>query len=1079
MGVLAGVMAPERAGCTLRVYSGSAHASPKQSLPPPQSSNLEIGRAVQQSLEGKQQTSHRLYLASGQLVHLACTPFNLDIVVSIISPEGKKVVELDTTDGPGGPRSLFWMTKESGYYVVKVRSSHENPAKGKYRLEVQDIRPATTKDPGLVEAQTSYLEAEQHRRAGDADSLRSSVGIYQRSAALWEAAQQPSQQAEALKQLGDVLWRLGQNNEALQPLNQAFSLAQSDRDSAAEAAALHTTGQVYDALGDKQKALELYNQALPMELTPDFVPQRADTLNDIGVVYDDLGQGQTALSYYRQALALKRQIGNRADEGSILDNIGIVYDDFGDRQAALEYYKASAEIERALDNVRALGVIFNNIGSLYHDAGDERKALEYYAQALPLLEKTNDRFDEGKTLSNIARSYESLGEYQRALEYFNRALPVREAVGDRRGLAYTLSFMGDTYLRLVEYDKARDYFNRGLLLSQQASAPVIEATTLWGIARLEERVGNVSEAEVNIEKCLAIIEQLRSNVKSGYLRSTYLATVQPAYEFYIDLLMARETQAPNQGYSAKALEAAEKGRARSLLDILSEAQVDIRSDVDPKLLEAERRSQALVQEKSNQELRVRNRDHAAKELADIHHQLEAALVEHEAIEGEIRASSTRYTALPQPQPLGASEIQRLLDPDTLLLEYSLGTKRSFVWAVTQTSLSSFVLPGRGEIEPAARQLYASLAARKAVGAGKTTERNGATTAEWASNYQIASEQLSRMLLGPVTGLAEAKRVVIVGDGVLQYIPFGALPEPAPSNLAGASTQLVLLVKSHEIVDLPSASVLAALRHDTQGRPTAGKWLAVLADPVFDATDQRVSRRQSAEASRATAHRDRRGNALSGTLPLTDSRPSRSASDVARSKDALHFERLPFTRQEAASIVATAPAGSSLEALDFEASRETATDAALAQYRIVHFATHGLLDSEHPELSGLVLSLVDRSGRQQNGFLELEDIYNLKLNADLVVLSACETGLGKDIKGEGLVGLTRGFMYAGAPRVVASLWKVDDIATAELMQRFYKFMLQQNLSPAAALRAAQLDISRQQRWIDPYYWAGFTLQGEWR
>ncbi len=1064
--VTAGVIAAEKAGCT-QTSSGGKRAPSKESLRPTQNRNLEAGGTVQQSLKGKQQVADRLYLASGQLVRLACTPFNLDIIVSIISPEGKKVAELDTTDGPGGPRSLFWIAQRSGTYLVQVRSSHEAAARGKYQLEVKEVRPTTSKDPDLIEAQTLYFEAEKLRRMGDGDSLQHSISKYQRSAALWEAVLQPSQQAESLKQLGDVLRLLGQNKEALQPLNQALSLAQSAGDSAAQAAALHTAGQVYDLLSDEQKALEVYNQALPMQLSDDFVPQRADTLNDIGNVYDDLGQGQTALSYYRQALVLKHQIGNRADEGAILSNIGIVYDDFGDRQAALDCYKASADIERALHQLRTLGTDLNNIGFAYHASGDERKALDYYEQALPLAEETKDRLDEGRTLSNIARSYENLGEYQRALEYFNRALLVKEAAGDKRGLAYTFSFMGDTYLQLGEYDKARDHLNRGLLLSQQASAPVVEASTLLGIARLEEHSGNLFEAEDKIEKCLVIIEQLRSNVKSGYWRSTYLATVQPAYEFYINLLMVREEQAPNQGYSSKALEAGEKGRARSLLDVLAEAHVDIRRGVDPKLLGRERSSQQLVEETMNEEFRVRNQQHNVEELANVHRQLEVALVEHEAIEAEIRASSPKYEALHPLRPLDVSAIQSLLDSDTLLLEYFLGTEHSFVWAVTQNSLSSFVLPARGEIELTAKQLYSSLARGKAVGAGKATERNIATSVGGAYG-----ERLSRVLLKPVTGLAEAKRLVIVGDGVLQYIPFGVLPEPEQPNPA----QVVPLIDNHEVVNLPSATVLAALRQDNQGRPIAGRLLAVFADPVFEPSDQRVSHRQSA-AARTSGSRNR--GEIVPSLPLTDSRLSRSASDVTRSKDVLHFERLPFTRQEAASIVAMAPAGSSLEALDFQASRATATDTAIAQYRIVHFATHGLLDSERPELSGLVLSLVDPSGRPQNGFLELEDIYNLRLNADLVVLSACETGLGKDIKGEGLLGLTRGFMDAGAPRVVASLWNVDDVATAELMKRFYKFMLQLNQSPAAALRAAQLEISRQPRWADPYYWAGFTLQGEWR
>src|SRR5207244_13170327 len=175
-----------------------------------------------------------------------------------------------------------------------------------------------------------------------------------------------------------------------------------------------------------------------------------------------------------------------------------------------------------------------------------------------------------------------------------------------------------------------------------------------------------------------------------------------------------------------------------------------------------------------------------------------------------------------------------------------------------------------------------------------------------------------------------------------------------------------------------------------------------------------------------------------------------------------------------------PPGQGMQALDFKASRATVMSPVLGQYRMVHFATHGLVDSKHPELSGLVLSLVDEQGRPQNGFLGLQDIYNLNLPAELVVLSACETGLGKSIQGEGLVGLTRGFMYAGATRVVASLWKIDDLATAELMKQFYQGMLgREHLSPAAALRAAQLAMLKKRNREAPYYWAAFSLLGEWK
>lgn len=192
-----------------------------------------------------------------------------------------------------------------------------------------------------------------------------------------------------------------------------------------------------------------------------------------------------------------------------------------------------------------------------------------------------------------------------------------------------------------------------------------------------------------------------------------------------------------------------------------------------------------------------------------------------------------------------------------------------------------------------------------------------------------------------------------------------------------------------------------------------------------------------------------------------------------------FERLALSRREAEQITSLASDGTPLKALDFAANRMTAISKELGEYRILHFATHSLLNNQHPELSGIVLSLVDEKGHGQDGFLRLYEIYNLKLNADMVVLSACQTALGKEVKGEGLVGLTRGFMYAGVPRVVASLWKVSDKATSELMKRFYQQMLKGGMRPSAALRAAQVSMFQERPWRPAYYWAGFVLQGEWQ
>jgi CHAT domain-containing protein len=252
--------------------------------------------------------------------------------------------------------------------------------------------------------------------------------------------------------------------------------------------------------------------------------------------------------------------------------------------------------------------------------------------------------------------------------------------------------------------------------------------------------------------------------------------------------------------------------------------------------------------------------------------------------------------------------------------------------------------------------------------------------------------------------------------------------------------------------------------------------AVLADPVFDPDDERV---KMSLASTKSASGKQTRQALTSPSPATSSQLKRALRSVRGVDDGINLRRLFFSREEAEAILSVTPEQSDLKALDFRANRKLAMSDELSQYRIIHFSTHGLLDSRHPELSGLVFSLVDETGRPEEGFLRLHEIYNLKLNADLVVLSACQTGLGKEVRGEGLIGLTRGFMYAGAPRVMASLWQVDDAATAALMKRFYQNMLQEKLPPAAALRAAQIEMLKRRHWQSPYYWGAFVLQGEWR
>jgi CHAT domain-containing protein len=322
----------------------------------------------------------------------------------------------------------------------------------------------------------------------------------------------------------------------------------------------------------------------------------------------------------------------------------------------------------------------------------------------------------------------------------------------------------------------------------------------------------------------------------------------------------------------------------------------------------------------------------------------------------------------------------------------------------------------------------------------------------------SAEALGRILLGPVWGdVAGLRRLVVVPDGALHYVPFSALLVPDPGKSWEAPEVQKRLLEHHEVVFIPSATTLALQRRRLERRSPAPQWVAVFADPVFAADDPRLA-----------------GPSAAGPPVSASSALQRSGSDLLPL-----FERLPSSRREAATIASLAPAGQVWTALDLKASRETVLSGRLREYRIIHFATHAVADVRNPEMSGLVLSLVDAAGQPRDGFLGLSDLYELDLAADLVVLSGCRTALGKEVRGEGLMGLTRGFLYAGVPRAAAGLWRVEDRTTAELMSRFYQALWRDGLPAAAALRQAQLSLSKEPRYRPPYSWAGFVLQGDWR
>ncbi|MBP6821642.1 MAG: CHAT domain-containing protein, partial [Acidobacteria bacterium] len=558
------------------------------------------------------------------------------------------------------------------------------------------------------------------------------------------------------------------------------------------------------------------------------------------------------------------------------------------------------------------------------------------------------------------------------------------------------------------------------------------------------------------------IEQQRQSLSGHSSQASYFGKLHSHHEFYLDLLMQLHRQSPAAGHAAKAFEASERARARTLLEALGETRGDIRQGVDSALLERETGLRQQLYFKQQVLTQLLSGKHTAEQVATAEEELKTLLNQQREVVALIRANSPRYAALTQSETLSLKQVQELLGDDTVLLEYALGEERSHLFAVTKTSFDVYELPKRAEVESLAKQFY-DIAARHSP--------EFVVTEEWLAKaekrYPATADRLSRMILQPAAAQLGKKRVMVVAEGILQYIPFAALPVIGGQlPVAGKNSDSRLLIQDHEIISLPSASVLAVLRRELKQRRPAPKSVVVLGDPVFANNDPRIA---------ANVITPKPTGLSANSAALRQSLRRRIADLDARK---LWIARLPYSRQEASAIASLVPADSKLLALDFEANHQLATSSDLSQYRIVHFATHGWLDAVMPDMSAIVLSLFDKDGKPQNGFLRLYEIYNLNLPAELVVLSACETGLGKDIKGEGLIGLTRGFMYAGARRVLVSLWQVNDQATTELMKLFYRGMLKENLAPAAALKKAQVEMQRQTRWRSPYYWAGFVLQGEW-
>jgi CHAT domain-containing protein len=1098
---------------------------------------LTPGQPIERELSAEAKHFYRVALDSRQYLRVRVEHWGIELGVAWYGPNGEVLAQFNGRQSGSMPISLIAET--SGDYRLEVRSLEKGPVSGRYQVRIEEMRPATPKDEQRIAAEMLFAEGERLRAEWTVESRRKAIKKYEEARVLWRTVGDPVEEAGTRRIIGQIYQQLGDSKRALDSYEQALKLSQQATDRPGEADALTYLGSVRITLGEYEKALEHCTQALTLSRAVDHRRGEAETLNNIGearyfkgerlealdhyqqalplwhAVGDRRGQAQTllylgeayldlgeiekaldacdqallrwravndiqgqahtltafgrlynllaehqkALDFYYQAKPLFQPLGDHIGEARVLAGIGYAYDKFGEGRKAIRYYKEALRRFQAINSSDGQAAMFTRIGGAYYSLGDHWTAITYYRRALSIYRAMTTQWMESYVLRDMGLVYEAQGKKAKALNYYNRSLSLSQAGNDRRGEAYTLGDIGHVYDKLGKKKKALDYYNQASTLGRAMTDHGLEAQTLYRIARVERDLGNLTEARARIEAAAAIIETARAQIATQDLRTSYFGTARQHYDLYIDVLMRLHQRQPSDGHDITAFQTSEHAHARSLLELLTEAKKHIEQGIDPALRDRERMIQARITSIQNQLIQARSPASPDKDrIAALEQDLEKADSEREQLEMEIRQKHPRYAELQYPTPLDLSAVQGLLDDQTALLEYALGKDGSFLFVVGRDSLHSFRLPPVGRIIRDVKTIRAMLHQPPGPRLAQNQEFH---------TYTDAARQLYQVLMAPAaTVLAKKRNLLIVPDGVLHYLPFECLL--TQGVLPGSPTdygRLAYVVNRWAVSYVPSASVLASLRENRPGQLASGpsKAFVAFADPVY---------KPSAKSTKQKVG----GRAVNRTEESVSQNPLRGVWEKATG---WAFHRLPNSNYEVTRIARRYKPEDVAVYVRHAASEETVkANEHLRTARRIHFATHGFIDERSPHFSGLVLTLDDDP--KEDGLLQVFEIFNLKLNADLVVLSACETGLGKEVRGEGLIGLTRAFLYTGTPSVVVSLWQVMDRSTARLMVQFYEQLDLAGDKAEALRRAKQRMIQYKDGfYAHPYYWAPFILVGESR
>lgn len=1079
------------------LFVGPARIQP--SAPPPPSPAVEVlsltpGASLEREVRGGETQSFDVRLEARSFLFLDIKNRRLAVSTTIKSPGGETLAEGEGREGPAS-QLLALVAGRTDTYRLEVTGRGAPNLSGRYSFLVRALRPAAPEDENRVKGARALTEARRLAAPEGEDPGLRAITRFEEALAFWQTAGDPRGEVEALVGIAALYMERGDLRTALTWHRKAFERSKESGFSEGEAWALANMGSCNSHLGNDDQAIHLLDQSMEVWQRMGRDYERAWTLKELGLAYvrkQDFGaalgtfeqsrtyataSGDLALQIsaligaadvnYRQyriskarelleeALALSRQAGN-LQAATIEQNLAVLYQNQGQLQKALDLLTRVAEnkpagesgmthynmgnlylelgdVDRAFENYRTSQEVFHangdadkekeinaliGIGRVRQRQGDTRKALAEYLKAQQLLPQAS-----WTVLHSIGLAKIEIGEAREAMASLEQALEIAQTSHDQSGEAVVLLALGAAHADLGQPARALEDLTDAVAEAREIGYPSVVALALLRRALLNRSQGHVEEALADVGDALAVIESTRRNIAGDQLRTGFVAARKTYYDLDIDLLLQLDRLQPEKGYRARALEASERARARGLLDLLAEGRIDLRQGLDPDLRQRE-------DDLSDQITRVQRELRAGNmkpgRLEKLQTERDALDLRRQQLELEIQTKNKRYAEVRYPTPLKLDQIRRqILDDHTALLEYSLGEKNSTLFVVTREQIETYTLPASETITRRVQRLREALEQESLL---RRTE------------YLEMASQLYRDLLAPAAAaLAGKSDLLIVPDGALYYIPFEALlTEPADRPYR----DLPYVLRRYSIAYIPSASVLAGLREPRQ-EPGPEERRQVVAFAPF-----------ASPGSDAVTRGENQGQS--------------SDSSAAR----WTFKPLPASGREIAEITGLYP-GASLSFVGGAADEAAVTgNPAVATARRLHFATHAKIDERHPEYSALVLA--ERPG--EDGLLEMREILNLRLSADLAVLSACETGLGKEIAGEGLMGLTRAFFYAGVPSLVVSLWNVVDGPTPDLMLDFYQD-LDRLQNKAKALQSSKLAMIAKGTYSHPSYWAPFILLGE--